>query len=212
MAESVSEQLDRLAREPDPVPMDKVILGLPDLDRVAETLAHFEARGDENAAAGNWADAVVCYRVAKSALLRVDYYNKRVRKKLERAEMLLLEERCAGPIPRVPRPMRWRAGLERVEWLAMNLRFDEADRLLDRVSRAPADHGDQGIETSCRFEQIGDHAASKNPEAARWFYSKASEWFRAWVASSSSGGEGLARSQVRDSAAAKLARFGKRRR
>lgn len=210
MPNTLMEQLERLAAEPDLVPLDRMILGMPGVAQVAEVLDLFETHGDECANAKLWPAAVISYRVAKSALLRLDYHDSRVRRKLARAEMALLDERSAGKVPRIPRPLRWRGALDRAEWLAMNLRFDEADRLLDRISRVPADHGDQGIETAGRFEQIGDHVAKKNPEAARWFYAKASEWFRDWVASSSSGGEGVARSRVRDSAAAKLVRLNKR--
>ena len=115
------------------------------------------------------------------------------------------------PEPAEPDPLRWTPALARIDWLVSADRFADADDLLRRMLDSPPDHGDQGIETSGRFEESGDRAAPENREAARWYYAKASELFDNWVSSASSGGEGIARSRVRNTAARKLAALRKRR-
>ena len=73
--------------------------------------------------------------------------------------------------------------------------------MLDAI---PDDWGDRGIANAGELESIGDALAGSHCEAACWSYRMASQRFGSWVASSTSGGEGLARSAEPDTAGAKL--------
>lgn len=98
----------------------------------------------------------------------------------------------------------WVEGLNEIETLVRLGAMDQATTLLLLLDALPNEDGDRIIATSGHFEARGDAVVRSNVEAARWFYNQAHLRFRNWISSSSSGGEGTARSSVRDSALGKL--------
>jgi hypothetical protein len=146
------------------------------------------------------------YDVAVVALIQVNYKDPHIREKFVEVDQALLAERLAHPANDglTPEPLDWDHGLERVEVLVLAGRIAEADALLERLFHVPDDYGDRTIQWACRCEWLGDRLAAERPETALWFYQIAVDWFRDWVSSSSSGGEGLARSRMEQTAPPKL--------
>jgi hypothetical protein len=106
---------------------------------------------------------------------------------------------------RTPEPLDWDHGLEWAEVLVLSGRSAEADALLQRLRSVFDDYGDRTISWSGRCEWLGDRLAPEHPREALWFYQIAVNWFGDWVAGSSSGGEGVARSRMEQTAPEKLA-------
>jgi len=99
----------------------------------------------------------------------------------------------------------WSQHSPRLQELAKDGEYERADTLLVMLESLPDDSSVGSIMVADRLEKMGDSVAAHHREAAAWFYRMASRRFRTWVASSSSGGEGLARSEETDTAAVKLA-------
>jgi hypothetical protein len=178
-----------------------------DKDVYLRMAAHFEAAGDERREKREWREALALYDVAIVALIQVDYKDPHIREKFVAVDKALLANRLAQPrvAGHAPERLDWDHGLERVEELVLAGRIAEADGLLARLGRRSDDYGDRCIEWAGRCEWLGDQLEADHPEAAVWFYEIAVEWFRDWVQSSTSGGEGAARSRMEQTAPQKLA-------
>ena len=102
----------------------------------------------------------------------------------------------------------WRQGFPKLEEFAISGDLLAADMLLMRLDALHEDNDTSSLAAMGKLENLGDTLAPTHPDAARWFYRMASQRFRLWVSSASSGGEGLAHSAEPDTAALKLAALG----
>lgn len=101
----------------------------------------------------------------------------------------------------------WEDGWKQLREWAIAGDLERCRRSLGMLDGLKDDDGDRCIRNAGILEQMGDPLQSEHKEAARWFYQQAAERFQNWVASSSSGGEGIARSRVPNSAERKLKRL-----
>jgi hypothetical protein len=85
--------------------------------------------------------------------------------------------------------------------------LERAEALLVMLESTPDENSPGSVRVADRLEEMGDDLVGPHREAARWCYRLAAQRFQWWVASSTSGGEGLARSAETNTAAAKLARM-----
>lgn len=102
----------------------------------------------------------------------------------------------------------WRQGFPQLVNLAKQGNLLAADILLLRLDALHEDNDTSSLAAMGKLEDLGDSLAHTHIDAARWFYRMASQRFRLWISSASSGGEGLARSSEPDTAAIKLAALG----
>lgn len=101
----------------------------------------------------------------------------------------------------------WEDGWKQLRAWAIAGEFERCRRYAAMLDGLKHDDGDRDIRNAGIFEDIGDQLKKENKSAARWFYEEAAELFDGWVSSASSGGEGIARSRVPNSAERKLKRL-----
>lgn len=186
--------------------------------------AAFESLGAEFTANHDPVRALHCYRIAVWSsttfeLLAHDYEERKqrwwqgskARWKFQSAHRAVLAAggqslSLAGEPVTVEE--EWRQGYPKLEALAKSGDLLAADMLLMRLDALHEDNDTSSLAAMGKLEDLGDTLAPTHPDAARWFYRMASQRFRLWVSSASSGGEGLARSAEPDTAALKLAALG----
>lgn len=219
MAEDNLGQLRRLAGEDEWGQIAGMITRGVRGGDAAQITEMFTELGQERESGKDLAGALHCYRMAvwsnclyyRAAKSQAEYERRwwlgaQVRWKFQEGHRKFLKtgsRRREGEAVTVDE--LWSEGWPRLKELACDGATSQAETLLVLLEVLPDDDGDRGIATAGKLEKTGDKLAASNKDAAAWFYLMASERFSSWVSSASSGGEGMARSAMTNTAAKKLA-------
>ncbi len=141
-----------------------------------QIVGHFEAEGDRLRELGKGGAALDAYSVAIAASSGSREHLLTVVREIQKSDW---DYKLDTPVPEeaIPEPLGWENGLDRVVWLALRGRTEDADDLLlhlRRVLREPEGMpciptGEEYMEASYWFQEIARHIKPAHQHTAEWF-------------------------------------------